>query len=134
MTELINTTTVTPTEPEADLGALGLAGESEGIAHESRSPLRLALRRFRRNWVAMVALVVLVIVVFLCLFPSIPARYGQAERLPVTDTTYINAPPSAEAWWYVVPPGLCITVLVLAIAVLGYLFEEYINPRLQELG
>ena len=33
-----------------------------------------------------------------------------------------------------IPPGLCITVLVLAIAVLGFLFEEYINPRLQELG
>jgi len=49
--------------------------------------------------VAMVALVILAIVVFLCLFPSIPARYGQAERLPVTDTTYINAPPSAEAWF-----------------------------------
>jgi peptide/nickel transport system permease protein len=40
--------------------------------------------------------------------------------------------PSAEAWWYVVPPGLCITTLVLAVAVLGYLFEEYINPRLRE--
>jgi peptide/nickel transport system permease protein len=40
--------------------------------------------------------------------------------------------PSAEAWWYVIPPGLCITTLVLAVAVLGYLFEEYINPRLRE--
>jgi peptide/nickel transport system permease protein len=40
--------------------------------------------------------------------------------------------PSAEAWWYVLPPGLCITVLVLAVATLGYLFEEYINPRLRE--
>jgi peptide/nickel transport system permease protein len=40
--------------------------------------------------------------------------------------------PSAEAWWYVVPPGLCITTLVLAIAMLGYLFEEYVNPRLLE--
>ena len=40
--------------------------------------------------------------------------------------------PSAEAWWYVIPPGLCITVLVLAIATLGYLFEEHINPRLRE--
>jgi peptide/nickel transport system permease protein len=40
--------------------------------------------------------------------------------------------PSAGAWWYVVPPGLCITVLVLAIALLGYLFEELVNPRLQE--
>ena len=40
--------------------------------------------------------------------------------------------PSAEAWWYVIPPGLCITILVLAVAMLGYLFEEYINPRLRE--
>jgi peptide/nickel transport system permease protein len=39
--------------------------------------------------------------------------------------------PSAGAWWYVVPPGLCITVLVLAVALLGYLFEEIVNPRLQ---
>jgi peptide/nickel transport system permease protein len=39
--------------------------------------------------------------------------------------------PSAGAWWYVVPPGLCITVLVLAVALLGYLFEELVNPRLQ---
>jgi peptide/nickel transport system permease protein len=40
--------------------------------------------------------------------------------------------PSAGAWWYVVPPGLCLTVLVLAVALLGYLFEEQVNPRLQE--
>jgi peptide/nickel transport system permease protein len=40
--------------------------------------------------------------------------------------------PSAGAWWYVVPPGLCITLLVLAVALLGFLFEEHINPRLQE--
>ena len=40
--------------------------------------------------------------------------------------------PSAGAWWYVIPPGLCITTLVLAVSVLGYLFEEYVNPRLRE--
>jgi peptide/nickel transport system permease protein len=42
--------------------------------------------------------------------------------------------PSAGAWWYVIPPGLCITLLVLAIALLGYLFEEHVNPRLREQG
>ena len=91
LTELINTTTVTPTEPEADLGALGLAGEPEGLAHESRSPPRgwrgAASAATGWRWSA---LVVLVIVVFLCLFPSIPARYGQAERLPVDGPTYIR--------------------------------------------
>jgi peptide/nickel transport system permease protein len=40
--------------------------------------------------------------------------------------------PSAGAWWYVVPPGLCITIVVLAVSLLGYLFEEYVNPRLRE--
>jgi peptide/nickel transport system permease protein len=49
------------------------------------------------------------------------------------ENAFTSGAPSAEAWWYVVPPGLCITILVLAIAILGYLFEEYINPRLQEL-
>ena len=38
--------------------------------------------------------------------------------------------PSAGAWRYVIPPGLCITTLVLAIAMVGFLFEEYVNPRL----
>ena len=39
------------------------------------------------------------IVVLACLFPSIPARYGEIERLPKTETTYINSPPSSEAWF-----------------------------------
>jgi peptide/nickel transport system permease protein len=40
--------------------------------------------------------------------------------------------PSAGAWWYIVPPGLCITVLVFAIGLLGYVFEQRVNPRLAE--
>ena len=40
--------------------------------------------------------------------------------------------PSEGAWWYVVPPGLCITLLVLAVSMLGYQFEELVNPRLRE--
>ena len=39
--------------------------------------------------------------------------------------------PSAGAWWYVVPPGLCITLLVFAVGLFGYLFEQQVNPRLQ---
>jgi peptide/nickel transport system permease protein len=40
--------------------------------------------------------------------------------------------PSAGAWWYLVPPGLCITVLVFVIGLIGYVFEQHINPRLRE--
>jgi peptide/nickel transport system permease protein len=48
------------------------------------------------------------------------------------ENAFSSGAPSAEAWWYVVPPGLCITILVLAVSMLGFLFEEYINPRLRE--
>jgi peptide/nickel transport system permease protein len=40
--------------------------------------------------------------------------------------------PSAGAWWYVVPPGLCITLLVFAIGLIGYRLEQHVNPRLGE--
>jgi peptide/nickel transport system permease protein len=50
------------------------------------------------------------------------------------ENAFETGAPSVEAWWYVIPPGLCITVLVLAIAMLGYQFEEYVNPRLIEEG
>jgi peptide/nickel transport system permease protein len=40
--------------------------------------------------------------------------------------------PSAGAWWYLIPPGLCITVLVFVIGLIGYVFEQHINPRLRE--
>jgi peptide/nickel transport system permease protein len=39
--------------------------------------------------------------------------------------------PSAGAWWYVAPPGLCLTILVLAVALLGHLYEDRVDPRLQ---
>jgi len=48
------------------------------------------------------------------------------------ENAFAAGAPSAEAWWYVIPPGLCITLLVLSVATLGYLFEEYVNPRLLE--
>jgi peptide/nickel transport system permease protein len=58
-----------------------------------------------------------------------PTRISWGTML---ENAFESGAPSAEAWWYVVPPGLCITTLVLGIAILGYLFEEKVNPRLQE--
>ena len=60
-----------------------------------------------------------------------PTRISWGTML---ENAFNSGAPSAQAWWYVIPPGLCITLLVLAVAMLGYLFEEYINPRLRELG
>jgi peptide/nickel transport system permease protein len=58
-----------------------------------------------------------------------PTRISWGTML---ENAFESGAPSREAWWYVIPPGLCITMLVLAVSVLGYLFEEYINPRLRE--
>lgn len=36
------------------------------------------------------------------------------------------------AWWWVLPPGVCIMLLVLACFFIGRVFEELVFPRLQE--
>jgi peptide/nickel transport system permease protein len=58
-----------------------------------------------------------------------PLRISWGSML---ENAFSSGAPSAGAWWYVVPPGLCITLLVLSVSILGYLFEEYVNPRLRE--
>jgi len=58
-----------------------------------------------------------------------PTRISWGTML---ENAFNNSAPSAGAWWYVIPPGLCITLVVLAVSMIGYLFEEYVNPRLQE--
>jgi peptide/nickel transport system permease protein len=58
-----------------------------------------------------------------------PTRISWGAML---ENAFSAGAPSAEAWWYVIPPGLCISLLVLSVSVLGYLFEEYVNPRLLE--
>jgi peptide/nickel transport system permease protein len=39
---------------------------------------------------------------------------------------------SAGAWWYFIPPGLCICLLVMGFTLVGYAIEELVNPRLRE--
>jgi peptide/nickel transport system permease protein len=58
-----------------------------------------------------------------------PTRISWGTML---ENAFSSGAPSAGAWWYIIPPGLCITLLVLAVSMLGYLFEEYVNPRLRE--
>jgi peptide/nickel transport system permease protein len=60
-----------------------------------------------------------------------PTRISWGSML---ENAFSSGAPSAGAWWYVIPPGLCITLLVLSVSILGYLFEEYVNPRLREQG
>jgi len=40
---------------------------------------------------------------------------------------------SAGDWWYVIPPGTFIVLLILGFVLLGYSFEEILNPRLRRV-
>ena len=33
------------------------------------------------------------------------------------------------AWWYFLPPGICIMLVVLGFSLVGYAIEEIINPQ-----
>ncbi len=35
------------------------------------------------------------------------------------------------AWWYIVPPGVCVVLVVLAFTLVGQALEEVLNPRLR---
>lgn len=38
---------------------------------------------------------------------------------------------SIGAWWWIIPPGLCIVILVLGFTMCGYALDEILNPRLR---
>jgi peptide/nickel transport system permease protein len=35
------------------------------------------------------------------------------------------------AWWYIVPPGLCVVLVVMSFTLVGQALEEIVNPRLR---
>jgi peptide/nickel transport system permease protein len=39
---------------------------------------------------------------------------------------------SIGAWWYFLPPGICITLVVMGFSLVGYAIEEIVNPKLRE--
>jgi peptide/nickel transport system permease protein len=39
---------------------------------------------------------------------------------------------SLGAWWYLVPPGVCIVLVVLGFTMLGYALDEILDPRLRK--
>lgn len=38
---------------------------------------------------------------------------------------------SAGAYWYYLPPGICVVAVVLSFTLLGYAFDEILNPKLR---
>lgn len=52
----------------------------------------------------------------------------------MVNRAYVNNAMLTGRWWWFAPPGICITLLVLGFAMLGYGIEEILNPALKRRG
>jgi peptide/nickel transport system permease protein len=86
-----------PETPPADLDAASL-----GLAVESLSPGRLALRRFRKTPSAMFGLILLIVITLSSVFAPLLSSHGENERLAAIAVkgkqVLAYAPPNAKAW------------------------------------
>jgi peptide/nickel transport system permease protein len=37
-------------------------------------------------------------------------------------------------WWWYLPPGLCIAIIGVALSLINFGIDEYVNPRLRSAG
>jgi peptide/nickel transport system permease protein len=47
------------------------------------------------------------------------------------DAAFTHGAASIGAWWYLVPPGVAILLVVLAFTMIGQALESVLNPRLR---
>ncbi len=66
---------------------------------------------------------------FFGLGPQGVETWGQMVNYAYTASAMLTG-----KWWWFLPPGICITVLVLGFAMLGYGIEEILNPALKRRG
>jgi len=57
--------------------------------------------------------------------PSV-VSWGRLIENAFTDDAILN-----NAWWAIVPPGVCVTIVVLACTMMGQALEDSFNPRLR---
>jgi peptide/nickel transport system permease protein len=50
------------------------------------------------------------------------------------EEAFQNGAMTQEAWWYFVPPGVCIVLVVMAFVLIGHALEHVLDPRLREQG
>jgi peptide/nickel transport system permease protein len=65
-------------------------------------------------------------ITFLGLGDPSTISWGRLIENAFTDDAIIN-----EAWWAIIPPGICVMLVVLACTVLGQTMEDALNPRLR---
>ena len=57
--------------------------------------------------------------------PSL-VSWGRLIENAFTDDAILN-----NAWWAIVPPGLCVTIVILGCTMMGQSMEDGLNPRLR---
>jgi len=65
-------------------------------------------------------------ITFLGLGDPSAISWGRLIENAFTDDAIIN-----EAWWAIIPPGICVMLVVLACTILGQTLEDALNPRLR---
>lgn len=63
---------------------------------------------------------------FLGLGDPLTPSWGQILR-----GAFVSGAVSLGAWWFFIPAGLCVILLVLGFTFLGYSFDEILNPKLR---
>jgi peptide/nickel transport system permease protein len=58
-----------------------------------------------------------------------PTRVSWGSML---DNAFSVGAITTGAWWYIVPPGVCVVLVVLAFTLVGQALEDVFNPRLRE--
>lgn len=85
---------VAENEPAAGGRGQSLQGDTEGLAGPSLSARRRFLKRFGRQWPAIIALVYLFVITMTAVFAPVLATHGPLEQ----NLGNVLAPPSAEHW------------------------------------
>jgi peptide/nickel transport system permease protein len=65
-------------------------------------------------------------ITFLGLGDPSSISWGRLIENAFTDDALIN-----DAWWAIIPPGVCVMLVVLACTILGQAMEDALNPRLR---
>ena len=58
-----------------------------------------------------------------------PTRASWGKML---EEAYTQGALTEQAWWYYIPPGVAIVLVVLAFTLIGHAIEEVLDPRLRE--
>jgi oligopeptide/dipeptide ABC transporter ATP-binding protein len=102
-------------------------------------PVRILLFEILPNEMAIVASSFLFTIVFAILTQAGLAFLGLSD---VTTWSWggilywaqNNQALQSGAWWWFVPPGLCIALIGTALALVNFGIDEYVNPRLRNKG